>query len=401
MNKNNITLYTPTIGLRLLLILCALAVVSQLYLPLPILPQLAHDLRVAPGVAAGVVSAFGLAYAAGFMVFGPLSDRLGRRRVMVWGLAALALVSGTIAWTDSAPMLIAGRALQGFIAAAFPPVVIAYLAERGTTRQRTWSVAWISTAFLSAGLLGQIYGGTVAGRWGLGVAMLPFALVYACTALALSMTPADTRQASGPSSWLAGYRPLGRLLADARLRRVYGPAVLLLMCFVTFYLALDIHAGAALHAEGITSLTARAVALPAFLAPLAVAVVMSRVGAQRMVMVGLCTATAGLALCAWAGTDHLHGLLGASVLFVAGVGISVPSFIARVAGLADAPARGLAVALYTFVLFVGASLGPLLGQITAQWPLPYTLSLLAALLGMGALYVFTGRNAAVSAMNPA
>ncbi|MBV2218159.1 MAG: MFS transporter [Diaphorobacter sp.] len=401
MNKNSTTLHTPTLGLRLLLILCALAVVSQLYLPLPILPQLAHDLCVAPGVAAGVMSAFGLAYAAGFMVFGPLSDHLGRRRVMAWGLAALALISGTIAWTDSAPVLIAGRALQGFIAAAFPPVVIAYLAERGTPHQRTWGVAWISTAFLSAGLLGQIYGGAVAGRWGLEVAMLPLALVYACTALALLMAPADVRQASGPSSWLTGYRPLGRLLADARLRRVYGPALLLLMCFVAFYLALDTHAGTALRAQGITPLTVRAVALPAFLAPLAVAVVMSRVGAQRMVTVGLCTATAGLALCAWAGAEHLHGLLAASVLFVAGIGISVPSLIARVAGLADTPARGLAVALYTFVLFVGASLGPLLGQITAQWPLPHTLSLLAALLGMAALYVFTGRNTVASAMNSA
>jgi len=401
MNENNTPLNTPPLGLRLLLILCALAVVSQLYLPLPILSQLAHDLHVPPAVAAGVMGAFGLAYAAGFMVFGPLSDRVGRRRVMVWGLAALTLISVAIAWTNSAPMLIAGRALQGFAAAAFPPVVIAYLAERGAPHQRTWGVAWISTAFLSAALVGQIYGGSVAGRWGLAVAMLPLALVYACTALALSMAPADARTASGSSTWLAGYRPLGHLLADARLRRVYGPALLLLMCFVTFYLAVDAKAGGALQAQGITPLMVRAMALPAFLAPLVVAVVISHVGAQRMVTVGLCTATAGLALCAWAGAEHLHGLLAASVLFVAGVGISVPSLIARVAGLADASARGLAVALYTFVLFVGASLGPWLAQSTAQWPLPYTLSLLAGLLGIGALYVFTERNAAASAMNPA
>lgn len=393
MNMDNSTLFPPAPGLRWLLILCALAVVSQLYLPLPILPQLARELRVPQGVAAGVMSAFGLAYAAGFLVFGPLSDRLGRRRVMVWGLAALALISGLIGWTDSAPMVITGRALQGFIAAAFPPVVIAYLAERGTPRQRTWSVAWISTAFLSAGLLGQIYGSTVAGRWGLGVAMLPLALVYACTALALFMTPADARRTSSPSTWLAGYRPLSRLLANAHLRRVYGPALLVLMCFVTFYLALDAQVGAVLRAQGITPLMVRAVALPAFLAPLAIAAMMPRLGAQRLVMLGLCVGSAGLALCAWAGADHLHGLLAASVLFVAGVGISVPSLIARVAALADAPARGLAVALYTFVLFVGASLGPWLAQATAHWPLEHISALLATLLGLATLYAFTGRNA--------
>lgn len=401
MNKDDSTLHNPSPGLRLLLILCALAVVSQLYVPLPILPKLAHDLHVAPGMAAGVMSAFGLAYAAGFVVFGPLSDSLGRRHVMAWGLSALALVSGVIAWTGSAPLLIAGRALQGFAAAAFPPVVIAYLAERGTASQRTWGVAWVSTAFLSAGLLGQIYGSTVAGRWGLGMAMLPLALVYACAAAALFLTPADQRQASGQSAWLASYRPLRHLLTDARLLRVYGPALVLLMCFVAFYLALDAHAGQVLRAQGITPLMVRAVALPAFLAPLAVAVLMPRFGPQRMVTVGLCTATLGLASCAWAGDGHLHGLLAASVLFVAGIGISVPSLIARVAGLANASMRGLAVALYTFVLFVGASLGPWLAQSTAHWPLTHTLSLLALLFGMAALYVSTGQTTVASPMKSA
>jgi MFS family permease len=169
---------------------------------------------------------------------------------------------------------------------------------------------------------------------------------------------------------------------------------------VTFYLTLDAHAGAALRTQGITPLMLRAVALPAFLAPLAVAAVIPRVGAQPMVIAGLCTATTGLALCAWANSTHLHGLLAASVLFVAGVGVSVPSLIARVAGLADAPVRGLAVALYTFVLFVGASLGPWLAQSTAHWSLARTLSLLAALPGMAALYVFTGRNAIAPSIRP-
>ena len=401
MNKTISTFHEPSPGLRLLLILCALTVVSQLYLPLPILPQLARHLNAPPAVAAGVISAFGLAYAAGFLVFGPLSDRLGRRRVMAWGLFALALISAVIAWTSSAPLLMAGRALQGFAAAAFPPVVITYLAERGTARQRTWGVAWVSTAFLSAGLLGQIYGSTVAGRWGLGLAMLPLALVYVGTASALFMTPADAPPSSMPPSTQRGGRALARLLSNAQLRRVYLPALLLLMCFVTFYLAVDAHAGAALRTHGISPLLVRAVALPAFLTSLAAAMLMPRLGAQRMVAIGLSTATIGLALCAWAGEGHLYGLLAASVLFVAGIGTSVPGLIARAAGLADAPVRGLAVALYTFVLFVGASLGPWLAQSTAQWPLAHTLALLAALLGMAAVYVSTGRSAIVSPMKSA
>ncbi|HHW2186904.1 TPA: MFS transporter [Pseudomonas aeruginosa] len=369
---------------------CALAVVSLLYLPLPILPQLAqtHGLGAA---AAGVISIFGLAYASGFLVFGPLSDRLGRRRVMVCGLTALALVTALLAAAKSAPLLLLGRAVQGLAAAAFPPVVIAYLAERGTPRQRVWSVAWLSTAFLSAGLLGQIYGASVAGRWGLGVALLPLGAVFALTACWLWRTPADPARSSTASP-LAGYRQLGRLLADPQLRRVYAPALLLLLCFVAFYLVLDARLGPALQAQGISALAVRELALPGFLAPLAVAAVMPRWGAERIVRVGLTIATIGLGLCAWAsGAPHLYGLLAASVMFVAGIGISVPGLIARVTGVAAAPLRGLAVAFYTFVLFVGASLGPWLARQTAAWPVEYAFLLLAALLGAGALYAIFGR----------
>lgn len=387
--------HLPSFSLRALLVLCALAVVSLLYLPLPILPQLAQAHGISTTKAAGVVSAFGFAYAAGFLLFGPLSDRLGRRTVMVWGLAALALVTAWLATIESASLLLVGRAAQGLAAASFPPVVIAYLAERGTSRQRVWSVAWVSTAFLSAGLLGQIYGAAVASRWGLGPSLLPLAAVFALTAWCLWATSADPARPPAPSL-LAGYRPIGQLLASPQLRRVYGPALLLLMCFVAFYMGLDIHLGSTLRAQGITPLVARELALPAFLAPLAVAVVMPRWGAERVVMAGLAVATIGLVLCAWAGEAHLYGLLAASVVFVAGIGISVPGLIARVASVAEGPVRGLAVAFYTFVLFVGASLGPWLAQQTALWATRHAFLVLAALLGVAALYAMAGRRASAA-----
>lgn len=65
MNQNKFTRHEPSTGLRLMLTLCALAVVSQLYVPLPILRQLAQTLHMTPGMAAAVMSAFGFAYAVG------------------------------------------------------------------------------------------------------------------------------------------------------------------------------------------------------------------------------------------------------------------------------------------------------------------------------------------------
>jgi MFS family permease len=333
-----------------------------------------------------MVSSFGFAYAAGFLIFGPLSDRVGRRNVMVAGLLALVSATVVLAVASTSWSLMVGRVLQGLAASSFPPVAIAYLAERGSPRQRVWSVAWMSTAFLSAGLLGQIYGGLVAGPWGLAAAFWPLCLVFALTAWCLWKKPADMQAGQGLSGFFSNYKAIGGLLADARLRRVYLPAFFLLMCFVAFYMTLDSKLGMQFAQLGMSPLMTRAVVAPAFLTPLLVAVVMPKLGPQRTLCSGLACAAAGLALSAWAGEEHLMALLGASFLFVAGLGISVPSLIARVAAVSDISVRGLAVSLYTFVLFIGASLGPWLAQQTADMTLASTYLLLAGVLAICAIY---------------
>lgn len=370
-------------GLRALMVVCALAVVSLLYLPLPILGVLKQSHGID---ATGMVSSFGFAYAAGFLIFGPLSDRVGRRNVMVAGLLALVSATVVLAVASTSWSLMVGRVLQGLAASSFPPVAIAYLAERGSPRQRVWSVAWMSTAFLSAGLLGQIYGGLVAGPWGLAAAFWPLCLVFALTAWCLWKKPADMQAGQGLSGFFSNYKAIGGLLADARLRRVYLPAFFLLMCFVAFYMTLDSKLGMQFAQLGMSPLMTRAVVAPAFLTPLLVAVVMPKLGPQRTLCSGLACAAAGLALSAWAGEEHLMALLGASFLFVAGLGISVPSLIARVAAVSDISVRGLAVSFYTFVLFIGASLGPWLAQQTADMTLASTYLLLAGVLAICAIY---------------
>lgn len=385
---------SPSLALRALVVICALAVVSLLYLPLPVLQILEDKYGVG---ATGMISAFGFTYAAGFLVFGPLSDRLGRRKVMVCGLLTLTVITALLAIAETQQQLVMGRILQGLVAASFPPVAIAYLAERGTIRQRAWSIAWMSTAFLSAGLLGQIYGGLMTLRWGIGSAFLLLSAIYAFTAWQLWRAPNDKPAPlelpivqSNKGSRLALLQSLLRLLVDPVLRRVYVPAFFLLLCFVAFYMGLDLRFATELAQHNISPLVLRALAAPAFLMPLAVAVLLPRLGAERVISAGLICTTAGLALSALVGSSHIVGLLTSSLLFVAGIGISVPGLIIRVTQITPASVRGMAVALYTFVLWIGASLGPWLAQHTAHFSLQNMHFLLAGLLGTCALYSVSG-----------
>jgi len=370
------------------LVLCALAVVTQLYLPIPILHALAAEFGMPQAQAGYALTAFSVPYAFGFLVFGPLSDHIGRRSVMTLGLIGLTASSLLLQLAGTPFTFLALRALQGFAAAAFPPVALAFLAERGTPRQRAWGVAWMSTAFLSAGLLGQMYGAFATALVGFRHALIPLCVVYLCTAAWLwrglasnaHITPAG--QPGGLRSLLPALRDV---LSEPRLRRVYGPALMLLLCFVAFYLGFDARMGALLQQAGVTPFAVRAIALPGFLAPLAVAALMPRFGPQHIAGTGLTVATIGLtlaALMALMGEPLL--VLAASVLLSTGIGITVPGLIARVASVAPPHCRGLAIAFYTFTLFIGASLGPWVASYTEDLDAGTFFGLLATFMALAA-----------------
>ena len=86
-------------------------VTTDLYLPA--LPGLTNDLGALPSQAQMTLTALLLAFGISQLVWGPLSDRFGRRPVLLVGLAAYALASVGSALSTSMDTLIIWRTLQG------------------------------------------------------------------------------------------------------------------------------------------------------------------------------------------------------------------------------------------------------------------------------------------------
>lgn len=344
--------------------LCALAIVSLLYIPIPILAQLADTYNFSASTEGYALSIFGVAYASGFLVFGPLSDLLGRRRIMIFGLILVGITSlGFLLVKDSTTFFIL-RAIQGFAAASFPPVALAFLAERGSLKQKTWAIACMSTAFLSAALLGQIYGGSVARQWGFAQSLIPLLLIYVITVFFILNTRADKGSATGNSSVWHVYKTIGPLLKNFSLLKAYIPSFVLLMVFVAFYINLDFSYGSWLLQHGVSQIGVREIAIPAFLAPLFLPRLIGRYGPKKVVSAGLFIASVGLLLTALIGANgDYRMLLVATVVYALGVGVSVPGLIGWVSSNSPIPSRGMAISLYTFFLFIGASLGPWLSGV--------------------------------------
>jgi len=85
---------------------------------LPGLPLIARALAAPPALLQWTLSVFVLAFGAGQLVLGPLSDRFGRRPVLLWGLALYALSGVGCTLVSDARMLVALRLLQGLGACA-------------------------------------------------------------------------------------------------------------------------------------------------------------------------------------------------------------------------------------------------------------------------------------------
>ncbi|MCZ8519486.1 MULTISPECIES: MFS transporter [Paenibacillus] len=337
---------------------CSLLVVSSVYVTIPLVQLFAEAFQASPSEAAWAGSAFSFAFAGGGLFFGVLSDRFGRKRMMLSGLILLTVITPLIGTVDDLSYLIVLRALQGLAASMFPPSVLAYAMEMFPPAKRVSIIGFISTAFLMASIAGQLYSSSIVllFSWPY-VFYLLFAGYLISMVLVAVFVPKDAPQRT-EGSLLSPFLRITAIFKRQSLPLCYIISATLFISLVGFFTTLGSYLNS--PAFGLSHqeiLWVRAVGIIGMLASPFDGRLVARIGVKNVVWLGLLIACIGLGVLGlW---PNITFLTVTSVVFITGIAVTLPALISLIGHLAG-DIRAIAVSFHMFMLFIGASLGPIL-----------------------------------------
>jgi len=347
---------------RLLRVLSAATFVIffQAYMVAPLIPKLSAVFGAASERVGLIVPAYLIPYGVSTLVYGLLSDRIGRRRVLLASLAAFVALTALTATSGSLAQMTGWRFATGLGASGVVPLALALIGRLFPYEQRGRPLGWLFGAMAGGMAFGSTVGVMVEPFIGwrmlfaavaaagalIGVLLLPYRSLLGEDAAAEGRVPPSPRQV------LDGYRGL---LAPGRGLRTYayvfwnalfhsGIYTWLGVYFARRYQLSEVGIGLALLGYGV----------PGFLLGPVIGRAADRWGRRWLIPVGV--AIAGLSALALVSRMPALAAAGAVTLLSLGYDMTQPLLAGIVTHL-DPARGGQAMGLNVFMLFTGFGLG--------------------------------------------
>jgi MFS family permease len=332
-----------------------------MFMVLPVLATYGMDLAGAsPALIGLAIGAYGLTQAFLQIPFGVISDRIGRRPVIYFGLLIFALGSVLAASADSIWGVIAGRVLQG--AGAISAAVMALLSDLTREQHRTKAMAMIGMTIGLSFAIAMVVGPILTSAFGLsGLFLATGAMALVGIAIVAFVVPKTTNTLQHRESGVAR-QALGPTLRHPDLLSldlgIFVLHAMLMSSFLALPLALVTKAGLPKEEHWWVYLTAL---LISFFAIIPFIIYGEKKRQMKRVLIGAISVLMLTELFFWAFGDTLRALVIGTVVFFIGFNLleaSLPSLISKVS---PAGGKGTAMGVYSTSQFLGSAAGGILG----------------------------------------
>ena len=328
---------------------------------IPLLPFYAETFGASAMVVGLLATSFSLMQFVFAPIWGRLSDRWGRRPIILAGLLGSALSYLAFGLATSLPMLFAARILAG-IAGANIPTAQAFIADSTTPQNRARGMGLVGAAFGLGFIFGPAIGGFLS-AWGYQApaffaATLSLANFSAALFFLPESLPPERRGVSGRAGRIEAFR---RAITRPRLPLVLLVSFLVMTSFASFesMFALFAEARFGFGATTIGYLFAWVGLVLAVVQCVLVGTLVPRIGEHRLVPAAILVMAVALAGHALAPT--VPWLMAALGLLAMGMGFNSPSILAIVSRLADPADQGGTLGISQSLASLARILGPLWG----------------------------------------
>ena len=367
---------------RLLWVLAAATflIFFQAYMVAPLIPRLSEAFHVSPQQIGLTVPIYLIPYGISTLFYGLLSDRVGRRRILLGSFLAFIVLTALTATAQSAGQLLLWRLLTGLGASGVVPLSLALLGHFFAYEERGRAMGWLFGAMAGGSAFGSTVGVVLEPFIGwrllfVGVAVMGagvFALLLPYRELLGDPSPGPKR---GVGEVLSGYRDL---LAPGRGLRTYAYVLWNGIFHSGVYTWLGVYFARRYHLGEVgIGLAILGYGIPGFLFGPYIGRLADRYGRRWLIPLGLAI-----------GALASGALIFEVPLLVAAVAVAVlslsydmtqPLFAGIVTQLGGKERGGQAMGLNVFALFVGFGLGSFLFGETLRMGFGWALAIFGGL----------------------
>jgi DHA1 family bicyclomycin/chloramphenicol resistance-like MFS transporter len=180
----------------MLLLLVAMTGVApiSLYMLVPALPILAKTFESNVSIAQMTVSLYMVGIACSQILMGPLSDRFGRRPVLLAGLGLMVVASAACSFAETLPQLIAARFFQAFGGASGMVVSRAIIRDLYSRERISSMISLVIAVMMIAQMLSPLAGGLIETAFGWRAIFYVITGATLIVAVAIALVLPETRR---------------------------------------------------------------------------------------------------------------------------------------------------------------------------------------------------------------